>query len=328
MGKIVSKIVIAIITIYIIISLSFLMIHVMPGDPLISFVGQEEYYYLLDNNPRQLERIAEKYGLNDSLSVQYAKYLKSVATLDFGVAHSNHQPVIQNVLEASKNTLLLAVPTWILGGLLGGFLGLLSGWKPKSLYDKIATPFFLLINTIPSNCLAILTLMLFAYHLKWFPINNMVSPGVTGFDRVLNILWHMFLPLLILILGRTSSNFMLMKSAVSQVRGEDYILTAESKGLSDKKVLIKHVLRNAMLPYGTSLCIQLGYLLSGSLIIEVIFGWKGMGTLMYHAVTVRDFPTAQLCFLISAVMVVGANLISNVLNIMLDPRLKDESVYE
>ncbi|PID82667.1 MAG: peptide ABC transporter permease [Clostridiales bacterium] len=320
-----NKISIALLTIFIIISLSFLLIRIMPGNTLLNIVGQEEYYYLLDHNPEELNRISMKYGLNESLGVQYVRYLKNIITLDFGRAYSNHQPVIDNVIEASKNTLLLAIPTWLIGGLLGGILGLFSGWKPGSRFDKITTPVFIFFNTLPSNCLAILLLIIFSYNLKIFPINNMVSPGVEGMDRVLNILWHMTLPLIILIIGRTSSNFMLMKSSVSQIRKDDYLLTAQSKGLTDRGVLYKHLLINAALPYGTYLCIQLGYILSGSMIIEVIFNWKGMGTLMYKAVTARDFPTAQLCFLISAILVVTANLISNLLNIILDPRIKSES---
>lgn len=140
--------------------------------------------------------------------------------------------------------------------------------------------------------------------MKLFPINGMVSPGVEGMARVQSILQHMFLPLIIMILYRTSGDFMLMKSAVSQVRSEEYIMTAESKGLPSKRVLFRHVMKNAMVPYATSFCMQFGGILSGSMIIEVVFGWKGMGTILYNAVSNRDFPTAQFCFLLSAVLVV------------------------
>ncbi len=321
-----GKIITSLFTIFIIISISYLLIHLMPGNVLLNIVGQEEYYYLLDNNPEELERISNKYGLDESLGIQYLKYLRSIITLDFGIAHSNHKPVLENVIEASKNTLLLAVPTWLIGGMLGGALGLLSGWKPGGLFDKITTPIFLFLNTLPSNCLAILLLIVFAYKLRWLPINNMVSPGVEGVDKFFNILWHMILPLLVLTITRTSYNFMMMKSSVSQVRKEDYLLTAESKGLSERQILYRHLLRNAVLPYGTYICVQIGYILSGSMIIEVVFNWKGMGTLMFNAVNSRDFPTAQLCFLISAILVVSANLIGNILNIYLDPRLKSENL--
>ena len=319
-----KKFLYAICTVYMIISLSFLLIHIMPGKPIMYLVGQEEYYYLLDQYPAELEALKLKFGLDDSLWVQYKKYLKCIATLDFGRAYSNHQPVSQNVLRAAKSTLLLSIPTWILGGILGAVLGTLAGWRTKGIFDRITTPFFLFVNTIPSNCIGLIFLIIFSYKLKIFPINGMVGPGLSGRVRFWSLLNHMALPLIILVLSRTAGNFMLMKSSVSQICNEDYLITAESKGLEDKKVLFRHVLCNALLPYSTSLSIQLGWLLSGAMIVEVIFGWKGMGSLMFDAVSRRDFPTAQLCFLISAVSVVAANWISDIVNIIIDPRVRDE----
>lgn len=327
-GHIAKKILIAFATIYIIVTLSFILVHIMPGDPIVYLVGQEEYYSLRDENPEELERLEEKYGLNDSLPTQYLKYLKNIVTLDFGVSYANQRPVIENVARASGWTLLLSVPTWILGGAIGAVLGVIAGWKPGKAFDKILTPFLVVINTIPSNCLSLIFLIIFSYKLRIFPINGMVSPGAYGGDRVLSILQHMFLPVFILILFRISGDYMLMKSAVSQVRSEEYIVTAEAKGLSEKKVLFRHVLKNALLPYLTSFCMQFGGLLSGSMIVEVVFGWKGMGTLMYNAVSTRDFPTAQFCFLLSAVLVVFSNFISDIVNAIIDPRICEEGINE
>ena len=114
---------------------------------------------------------------------------------------------------------------------------------------------------------------------------------------------------------------MTMKSSVSQIRKEDFTTTAESKGLPERKVLFRHVIKNAMLPYVTSMCMQMGSLLSGSMMIESIFGWKGMGQLFYQSVSNHDFPTAQLCFLVSAFCVVMANLISDIVIAFIDPRI-------
>jgi len=141
--RIMKRLGIALLTVFIIITISFLMVHFMPGDPLMHLVGEERYYELLQEAPEQLERIAETYGLNDSVGMQYVKYLRSVVTLDFGIAYSNKQPVLNNVLDRAKWTLILSVPTFIIGGLLGGFLGIFAGWKPGSLYDKIMTPIML-----------------------------------------------------------------------------------------------------------------------------------------------------------------------------------------
>ncbi|BDF70290.1 ABC transporter permease [Oscillospiraceae bacterium] len=318
-----KKAVIAILTVYVVITVSFLMVRFMPGDPLVHLVGQERYYELLEDSPAELERIAQRYGLNDTLWEQYVTYLKSTVTLDFGIAYSNKQPVLDNVLERAGWTLVLSVPTFILGGLLGAALGVLAGWKPGGLFDKIATPIMLFLNTVPTNCIGILFLVAFAFKLGWFPVNGMTSGGLSGLAKAADILWHAALPLTLLVLFRTAGNFLLMKSNVSQIRGEEYITTAYSKGLGERKVLFVHVVKNAMLPFVTSLCMQFGGLLSGSMILEVIFGWRGMGNLFYTAVSSRDFPTAQLCFMISAVCIVAGNLLGDVVIAAIDPRIKE-----
>lgn len=311
----------ALLTIYVVITVSFFMVRFMPGDPLQHLVGQEEYYYLMENDPAELERLAEKYGLNDPDGVQYLRYLENVIHMDFGIAYSNKQPVVENVLNCMGWTIMLSIPTWIVGGLLGGILGVIAGWKPGKLFDSIMTPIALFLNTVPSNCIAILALVVFAYNLRWVPIGGMTSGMTTGWARTADILHHMALPLSILILFRVSGDFMLMKSSVSQIRREDYTTTARAKGLPERKVLFRHVMKNALLPYVTSMCMQMGSLLSGSMMIETIFGWKGMGQLFYNAVSNRDFPTAQLCFLISAFCVVTANLVSDLIITVIDPRV-------
>ena len=311
----------ALLTIYVVITVSFFMVRFMPGDPLQHLVGQEEYYYLMENDPAELERLAEKYGLNDPVGVQYLRYLENVIHMDFGIAYSNKQPVVENVLNCMSWTIMLSIPTWIVGGLLGGILGVIAGWKPGKLFDSIMTHIALFLNTVPSNCIAILALVVFAYNLRWVPIGGMTSGMTTGWARTVDILHHMALPLSILILFRVSGDFMLMKSSVSQIRREDYTTTARAKGLPERKVLFRHVMKNALLPYVTSMCMQMGSLLSGSMMIETIFGWKGMGQLFYNAVSNRDFPTAQLCFLISAFCVVTANLVSDLIITVIDPRV-------
>lgn len=321
---ILKKTLIALVTIWIIITISFVLIHTMPGDPIVFLIGEEEYYYLMDNDPGYLEQLTEKYGLNDGLDVQYVRYLKSVVTLDFGESYTNHKPVIENFKNAAKWTLMLSIPTLLISCVLGAVLGVYAGIRPGGKFDRVMTPVFLVLNTIPSNCLSLLMLILFAYKLRLLPINGMVSPGLSGAARTVSILQHMILPLTILVTFRTAGNFMLMKSTVSQIRGEEYVLTARSKGIGERKVLFRHVLKNALVPYSTSLCMQLGGLLSGSMVVEVVFGWNGMGQMMYSAVSNRDFATAQFCFLLSATCVVLSNLLGDVVNASIDPRIREE----
>lgn len=324
--QIVKKIAVALLTIYLIITLSFFMVRFMPGDPLVHLVGQEQYYYLKEFNPGELERIADKYAISGGIGYQYWNYLKSIGSLDFGIAYANKQPVLTNILSSAKWTLILTVPVFVIGGFLGAVLGIFAGWNPGGLFDKITTPIFLFLNTIPTNCIGILAVVIFAFKFQWFPLNGMTSGGLAGWDMVADVLWHAALPMILLLFFRISGNFMLMKSNVSQIREEDYIVTARAKGLSEYRVLFRHVVKNAMLPYISSLCVQLGGILSGSMVLEVIFGWKGMGQLFYNAVSSRDFPTAQACFIISAVCVVVGNLLGDIINGMIDPRIKEVHV--
>lgn len=323
--RILKKAVTALLTIYIIITISFLMVRFMPGDPLVHLVGQDRYYELLNDSPAELERIASKYGLDKSLGEQYVSYLKSIVTMDFGIAYSNKEPVLDNVLYRIRWTLVLSLPTFIAGGFFGALLGIFAGWKPGGIFDKVCTPIMLFLNTVPSQCLGIIFLVVFAFQMGLFPVNGMTTGGKSGMAFVLDVLWHAALPLILMILFRISSNFLLMKSNVSQIRNEEYVNTAYSKGLTENRVLFRHVMKNAMVPYVTSLCMQFGSLLSGSMVLEVIFGWKGMGELFYNAVSNRDFPTAQLCFIISAVCVVGGNLLGDVFIAVIDPRIREGS---
>lgn len=321
--RVLKKLAGALLTVWIVITISFAMAHFMPGDPLEHLVGQERYYELLYEAPEELEKIAEKYGLNESLGQQYLDYMKSAVTLDFGIAYSNKKPVLDNVLNRAGWTLVLSIPTFLLGGLLGALLGIAAGWKPGGWTDKLLTPVMLFLHTVPTNCIGILFLVAFAFKAGWFPVNGMTVGGLSGMKKIADIAYHATLPVILLILFRTAANFLNMKSNVSQIRREEYITTAYAKGRTGRGVLLVHVLRNAMLPYTATLCIQLGGLLSGSMILEVIFGWKGMGELFYTAVLSSDYPTAQLCFLISAVCTVGGNLLGDVLLGWLDPRIRE-----
>ena len=324
--RLLKKFGIALLTVWAVITISFLMVRFMPGDPLVHLVGQERYYELLKDEPAELERIADKYGLNDTIPEQYLSYLRSIITLEFGTSYSTNRPVLDNVLYRARWTLMLSIPTFVLGGLFGAVLGVIAGWRPGGRFDRITTPFMLFLNTVPTNCIGILFLVAFAFKLGWFPVNGMTSGNLSGFAKTLDIIWHAALPVILMVMFRTSGNFLMMKSNVSQIRNEDYIITAYSKGLSENKTLFRHVVKNAMLPFVTSLCIQMGGLLSGSMMLEVIFGWKGMGNLFYTAVNARDFPTAQLCFIISAVCVVAGNLLSDVVVAAIDPRIKERLI--
>ena len=321
---ILRKLLISIGILFIIITLNFIITRLVPGDVVINILGENEYYRLLEEYPEKIEMTRAKYGLDEPLPIQYLKYLKNVLMLDFGYSYVNKQPVTEYVFYHMKWTLILMLPVFLVSALFGGALGLLAGWYQGSFLEKMITPVFLFLNTIPSNCIAILCLTLFSFKLGWFPISGMSSGGLDGIKKILDIIWHMALPFLILTFFRTGSNFIYMKSYAARIRSEDYIVTAVSKGLSAKKVLFRHAVKNVLPQYITLLCMQMGHILSGSMMIEVIFSWRGMGMLLNNAANTKDFPVLQFALLIIAVCVLIFNLLADILNCKIDPRIKEE----
>ena len=320
---IINRILISIGTIFLIITISFFLVNSMPGDPLVNIMGDEEYYKVKNSNPELLTEIAEKYGLNESLPQRYFKYLKSILTLDFGYSYVKNQPVLDVALYRLKWTLLLAVPATILSAFIGGWLGIAAGWNSGGALDRIMTPLALVMNTIPTNCVAIIVLAIFAYRLRWFPISGMTTGGLVGWAKARDVLWHMALPLLVMVLSRSCGNFIHMKSYVTQIKSEEYILTATAKGVKRSRILRRHVLKNCFLPYITVLCVQFGHIVSGSIMVEVVFTWVGMGDMMNSSISSSDFPMMQLCFLITAVCMVLSNIAADVLYVVFDPRIEE-----
>lgn len=313
----------ALVMIFIIISLNFLLIHFMPGDPLMHILGEDEYFALSVQFPEKLEEVREQYELDGSLGEQYVRYLYNVVTMEFGHSYVDGSNVAETVLFRMRWTLVLAVTAIVLSAIIGGALGVLAGYYKGGRLDRMLTALFLFLETIPANCLALIVLVVFSYKLRWFPVGGMTSGGVEGIERVLSTMYHMVLPVTVLSLFRTSSNFLLMKSYISQIRDEAYISVAIAKGLPTRKVLFRHLIRNGLVPYVTTLCVQFGHILSGSMLVEVVFSWKGMGTLIYEGVLARDYPMVQLCFLVIAICVILFNFIGDMLCMVLDPRIRD-----
>lgn len=309
--------------ILVIISLNFLLVHLMPGDPVVHILGEEEYFSLSTQFPEKLEEVRRQYSLDGSIGKQYISYMRSVVSFQFGHSYIDGSNVVQTVLFRMRWTATLSVCAIVISAFVGGALGVLAGYRKGGRLDSSLTAVFLLLETIPANCLALIVLIIFSYRLRWFPIGGMTAGGLSGFAKFLSVLYHMVLPVSVLSLFRTSSNFLLMKSYVSQIKDEAYMTVAIAKGISSRKVLFRHLMKNALVPYVTTLCLQAGHIFSGAMLIEVVFSWKGMGTLIYDAVMVRDYPTVQMCFLIIAVCVIFFNFVSDVLCMGLDPRIQD-----
>jgi peptide/nickel transport system permease protein len=180
----------------------------------------------------------------------------------------------------------------------------------------------LFVYSMPHYWLAMLFVLVFAFHLDLFPLSGICSAGSQGFQRLVDILVHMALPVSVLTSLNVSYNYLIMRGSVVQIMGEGFVLTARAKGLMERDVLFRHVLRNAMLPLVTVIALDFGFMVSGALLVEIVFSWGGMGTLVYDAVMARDYPLLHGSFLVIACCVLAANFIADVLYVVLDPRLR------
>ena len=313
---------------FIVITINFFIARFMPGDVIRHLLGEEEYLRLRIEAPEVIEETRVRYGLDQPLPVQYQRYLAATFSLQFGNSYTSKEPVVDKVLYHMKWTLLLAVPAAVICGIIGGVAGLLAGWNSRGLLNRMLTPFFVFLSAVPSNCVAMIFLLVFAFRLGWFPLSGMTSGGLFGVAKAMDILWHMALPLAIMILYRSGGNFINMKSYAASIRSEDYITTAVSKGLPGRRVLTRHGLRNIVLPYISLMCMQFGSILAGTMMVEVVFTWRGMGQLTYAAAMAKDYPTLQFAMLLSSACVLFFNLLSDILCFAVDPRLRSGSAHE
>ncbi len=302
----------------IIVTLNFLLPRMMPGDPVMNIVGEEAYY----GSGEALDVLRADLGLDEALHVQYGRYLAGLATGDWGYSYLYLQPVRESITLHLGWTLALVLPSVILAALIAALLGSIAAWRRGSRTDVGLSGVHLFIYSMPHYWLAMLLLLVFSFKLGWFPLGRATSAGVSGLPYLIDVGWHMLLPLLVVTAFKAAYDFLIVRNSVVSILGEDYVLMAQAKGLSGMAVLFRHALRNALAPLVTVTAIQFGMVLSGALLVEVVFSWPGMGTLIYDAIGARDYPLLQSAFLIIAVCVLIANFIADLLYPQLDPRTR------
>ena len=302
----------------IIVTLNFLLPRLMPGDPVMNIVGEEAYY----GSGQALEQLRADLGLDQPLLLQYGRYLKGLMTGDWGYSYLYLRPVRDAILPHLGWTLALVLPAVILAALLAALLGGIAAWRRGSRVDIGLTGVHLFVYSMPHYWLAMLVLFVFSFRLGWFPLGRATSGAESGLPFLLDAAWHVALPLLVITAFKAAYDFLIVRSSVVSILGEDYILMAQAKGLSGTAVLFRHALRNALAPLVTVTAIQFGMVLSGALLVEVVFSWPGMGTLIFDAIGARDYPLLQSAFLVIALCVLAANFIADLLYPRLDPRVR------
>jgi peptide/nickel transport system permease protein len=301
-----------------IVVLNFLLLQLAPGDAAQVLAGEAG-----SASPEYMAQLRQRFGLDRPLPVQLLLYARHVLALDLGFSFRYNQPVLALILSRLGPTLLLMGVTLVLAVLLGAFLGLLAASRPASWRDMLVSLVALIAYATPLFWVGLMAIVLFSLELGWFPISGMETVGafLEGWERAADIAWHLVLPVFTLSLFYLALYARLMRSAVMEQARMDYVTTARAKGLGERRILIGHVLRNAMLPVVTMAGVQAGNLLGGSIVIESVFAWPGLGLLAFQALFARDYNLLMGIFLLSSCLVVLVNLVIDLLYTALDPRV-------
>lgn len=290
--------------------LVFLLVHLTPGDPARILAGPEAY-------EEDIAAIRERLGLNDPIHVQYWRFISSAVRLDFGRSFRTQRPVTQDILMRFPNTLQLAMVAITWSVIFGVGIGVYAGVRPNSIGDSLSMGAALVGVSAPSFWKGLLLMLIFAYWLGWLPASGM---GESFFSA--DGLKRMIMPAITLGTGTAAVMARMTRSSMLEVLNQDYIRTARSKGLSERNVVYRHALRNALIPVVTLIGLQLGVLMGGAVITEQVFAWPGVGTLVINGINARDYPMVQACILLIATIFVVVNLLVDLTYSLIDPRIR------
>ena len=309
----------AIPTLLIIAVLNFSVVQLAPGNAADVLAGEAG-----GATPEYMAQLRQQFGLDKPMPVQLALYMKNVVTLNLGYSFRNGMPVRELVWQRLGPTLLLMGTTIVLSIGVGMLLGIAAASRPNSFRDQAISVLSLLSYATPLFWVGLMFISLFSLKLGWFPTSGMetVAAFHQGWDRVADIARHLVLPAVTLSLFYMALYTRLMRATMLEQAGMDYVTTARAKGLTERSITFGHVLRNAALPIVTMAGVQIGALLGGSVVVETVFGWPGMGLLAYQALFARDINLLLGIFFISACLVVLVNLLVDLLYVALDPRIE------
>jgi ABC-type dipeptide/oligopeptide/nickel transport system permease component len=267
--------------------------------------------------------LKQQFGLDKSKGTQYVLYLKQLAHGNLGVSFENQQPVSHNLWVALKNTLPMVLLGTVFSIVLGILTGVIAAWRRGTFTETATVSTALSFYSMPTHWLGLMLVILFTGILPTGGMSNDFLINPSFWTHIRDVLSHMLLPSLTLGLVLYGEYTLIVRSAMLETLGEDYILTARAKGLKPWTIVRRHALRNAMLPIVTLIALSLGYIVAGAILIETVFSWPGIGRAVYDAVLARDYPMLQGAFLLLTVAVVLCNLIADLLYAKLDPRVAE-----
>jgi ABC-type dipeptide/oligopeptide/nickel transport system permease component len=307
----------AIATVVVAITINFFLFRVLPGSAVTDLSRVPHATQALRHS------LEVEFGLDKPVWQQYLLYLKELSRGNMGISFTNQQPVWTNLRHDLANTIPMVTLGTVFAIIIGTVTGALSAWRRGTKLEQASTNLAIAFYSFPTQWLALVILI---YLAPWLPSHGMTNDFLinpTFWEHIRDVLAHMVLPSLTLALTLYGEYTLIVRSAMLETLGEDYILTARAKGLPQRVIVVRHALRNAMLPTITLIALSLGYIVAGAILIETVFSWPGIGYAVYEAVTQRDYPMLQGAFLVLTVSVVFFNFLADLLYFKLDPRITE-----
>jgi ABC-type dipeptide/oligopeptide/nickel transport system permease component len=283
----------------------FLLMQAMPGDPIEMISGEKV-------TQQRLEELKRSWGLDQPIYIQYFYWLSHLFTGDFGISYRTKLPASLLIWSRIPYTLQLTLTALILSYVLGIPMGVMAALKRGTFIDSITIGTATFFYSMPTYWLGLMLMLTFGLNLKWFPIS-----GASSFES-------MILPTITLTLPYVAMSARIVRTEMLEVLTEDYIRTAWAKGLPSRKVILTHALRNALIPLTVMFFLDLPWIIGGAVIVETVFAWPGMGTLLYQSIVKQDYPVVQAIVLIIAILTVVCNILGDIISAALDPRIRVE----
>jgi peptide/nickel transport system permease protein len=294
--------------------IGFAMMHLAPGGPLAIYTLNPTI------TAQDIERIKHVFGLDQPLYIQYLKWAAGMFTGNWGNTFFGGRPVLDVIMERVPATLLLMGSSMSLAMIIGMLIGILGAVKRYSVFDYLATTGAMVTLSFPTFWFGLMMIFVFSLQLGWLPSGGMFTLGED--EDLLDLLQHLILPTVVLALGLGAQWSRYTRSSFLEVIHQDYIRTARSKGISGSRILFRHAFPNAVAPLIALAGIQLPWLFSGALVTETIFGWPGMGRLFVDSLTMKEYPVLMGMIMFTAMAVIIGNLLADVLNAIIDPRIR------
>ncbi|MGA2309367.1 MAG: ABC transporter permease [Candidatus Bathyarchaeia archaeon] len=319
-GYLIKRIIYTVILIFGVITINFFLFEAIPGNQLEAYI----------HNPRitkeEVQKLINAFGIGQPWYKSYPKYVVSMSTFNFGQAslQMGSQQVSKLILDRLMNTILLLGSADILAVIVGILLGAYAAHERGKLFDSVAILTSLATFSLPTFWMALVLQSIFGFGLGWFPVQGWITlpPIQATIPYWLDRLKYLVLPGLVLFLFTYGGFLLLTRACVLETMTEDYVLTARAKGVKERNVLFRHILKNASLPIITNVALQFGFMLSGAIITETVFVYNGLGMLIYQAIGLREVPVMQAIFYIIALCVIIANLVADLAYGLLDPRIR------